>query len=345
MASNAGNDEIILLFSARGYNRGLRSAGFRPRPSLGDERVFEAPLERHPKNPILTPEMMPFRCYTVMNSGATLFNGKVLLLLRVEYCDRTTHFHVALSGDGVSFTVSTEEIRYPLTKTEEFAGAAHRFDMRITRLDGIYYVAHAAWLPDGLGCCAGIASTEDFVDFKPVSYLSEPSNRNAVLFPEKLGGMYARIDRPQDVDGKGGMWVSYSPDLVFWGKSMPILLPRNAWRQNKCGAGGIPIKTEAGWLLVYHATANTCSTENYYLGAMLLDLDEPHKILHAPSDFILAAEKDYECVGQTPNVVFTNGIVEMGGGALNVYYGGADTRMCLAQTTIKRLVKYCVGGR
>ena len=220
---------------------------------------YELPLVRHPENPILTPETMPFRCYTVMNSGATLYNGQVLLLLRVEYCDRTTHFHTALSDDGVHFTVNPKEIQYPLTITEEHAGAGHRFDIRITKLDDVYYVTHAVWL-DGMGSCIGIATTGDFENFQPIPYLSEPSNRNAVLFPEKINGMYVRIDRPQDMDGTGGMWVSHSPDLIFWGKSLPINLPKTQWYRNKCGAGGIPIKTGEGWLLIYHATANTCST-------------------------------------------------------------------------------------
>ena len=314
------------------------------------KKTSRAPLTRHPMNPIISPETMPFRCYTVMNSGAVMFDGKVLLLLRVEYCDRSTHFHVATSKDGVNFTVCEQEINYPLCLTEEHVGPAHRFDMRITPMDGLFYVTHAAWLPGGFGCCAGIATTTDFVNFKPLPYLSEPSNRNAVIFPEKINGLYARVDRPQDVDGKGAMWVSYSPDLTFWGKSMPIDLRAAAasnlgWYTLKCGAAGIPIKTDKGWLLIYHATASTCSTENYYLGAMMLDYNEPHKVLAAPTEFILAAEKDYECMGQTPNVVFSNGAVEMPDGKLNIYYGAADTRMCLAQTTVDDLVDYCFNNR
>jgi len=314
------------------------------------KKTSKAPLIRHPQNPILTPDDMPFRCYTVMNSGAVKFGDKVLLLLRVEYCDRSTHFHVATSDDGVNFTVCEEEINYPLSLTEQHIGAAHRFDMRITPWEDFFYVNHAAWMPGGFGCGSGTATTKDFVNFTPMPYLIEPSNRNVVFFPEKINGMYCRLDRPQDVDGKGGMWVSYSPDLTFWGMSMPINLKAanlggSGWYINKCGATGVPIKTDKGWLVIYHATASTCSTENYYLGAMMLDLKEPHKILAAPTEFILAAEKDYECIGQTPNVVFSGGAVEMPDGTLNVYYGGADTRMCVATTTVDELVDYCFNNR
>lgn len=302
---------------------------------------IELPLVRHPQNPIITPKDMPFRCYTVMNAGATIFKGKVLLLLRVEDCERQTDFYVATSEDGVNFEINDKPIHLPLTEQEKRYGAAHRFDMRITQIEGEYYVCHAAWLGK-YGSCIGMAKTEDFVDFEPVPYLSEPSNRNAVLFPEKINGMFARLDRPQNTDGSGHTWISYSPDLIFWGKSMPLNLPYTSWNRDKNGAGTIPIKTKHGWLEVFHSTCDTVSTMNYHLGVVLLDLNDPSKIIACPEAFILAAEESYECVGQTPNVVFTSGAVVMPNGTYNVYYGGADTRMCLAQTTVDKLVQYCL---
>jgi len=302
------------------------------------------PLIRHPENPIITPDDMPFRCYTVMNAGATWFDDGVLLLLRVEDCERRTLFYTAKSKDGVHFTISDKPIEYPLSKTEKETSAAHRFDMRITKIEDTYYVCHAAWLGKW-GSCIGMATTEDFVTFQPFDYLSLPSNRNAVLFPEKINGLYARMERPQNIDGKGEMWINFSPDLVFWGKAMPIKVPDTPWNSGHNGAGAIPIKTDKGWLEIYHATAPTCSSVNYYLGVMLLDLDDPSKVIVAPRDFILAAEKEYECMGQTPNVVFTSGAVVMPDGTLNVYYGGADTRMCLAQTTVDDLLEYCLHNK
>ena len=122
-------------------------------------------------------------------------------------------------------------------------------------------------------------------------------------------------------------------------------MPGTAWSTRKSGAGCIPIRTEAGWLEIYHATAMTASTENYYLGAMLLDLKDPSKVIAFPDRMILGAERDYECIGQVPNVVFTGGAVEMPDGTLNVYYGGADTRVCLAQTTVQRVVDFCLKSK
>lgn len=303
----------------------------------------KSPLRRYEGNPILTPDDMPFRCYTVFNAGAIMFKDKVLLLLRVENCERETDFYVATSDDGIHFEVTPEPIDYPLSEQEKRWGKAHRFDMRITLLEGTYYVCHAALLHK-LGCCIGMATTEDFVHFEPLPYPSEPSNRNAVLFPERINGMYARLDRPHNPGGSGQLWISYSQDLEFWGRSMPLNMPVTSWSSVKSGAGAVPIKTDHGWLEIYHGAAKTCSSQNYHLGAMLLDLKDPSKVIAAPKAFILAAEKDYECTGQTPNVVFTCGAVEMPDGTLNVYYGGADTRMCLAMTTVSELVDYCLNA-
>jgi len=207
-------------------------------------------------------------------------------------------------------------------------------------MDGKYYVFHAAWIK--YGCGIGLAETTDFVNFTPIGNVSECWNRNAVLFPEKINGLYARLDRPYQSE-RGGMWMSYSPDLEFWGRSMPLNMPSPYWMSGiKNGAGIIPIKTKHGWLEIYHTVSHNINTYTYYLGVMLLDLNDPSKVLYAPREFILAPEELYERVGQTPNVVFTSGAVEMPDGTLNVYYGGADTCMCLATTTVDELVEYCL---
>lgn len=297
-------------------------------------------LQRHPENPIIPPGMMPVPCSSVFNCGATLFEGKVLLLLRVEDMARENNFYVATSEDGVHFDIQSEPINYPLRDTEARL-LENRFDMRITRLDGWYYVTHASWL-SGYGSCIGIARTRDFKRFEPFGELSVPSNRNVALFPEKIGGRFVRLERPQNIDGTGRIWVSYSPDLLYWGQSRPLDLPVTPWGREKTGAGAVPIKTSAGWLCIYHATSKNCATENYYLGAALLDLDCPERIVAAPREFILQAETSYECMGQVPNVVFTNGAVVMPDNTINIYYGGADTRICLVQVQQDELVGFCL---
>jgi beta-1,4-mannooligosaccharide/beta-1,4-mannosyl-N-acetylglucosamine phosphorylase len=299
-----------------------------------------SPLVRHAANPIIAPADMPCECSAVFNAGVTRFRDEVLLLLRVEDYAREVHFHVATSRDGVAFDINPTPVDYPQSREiEALYGNSLYFDMRITPLDGAFYVCHAVWVT-GLGCMVGMARTDDFVRFAPLPYTSVPFNRNAVLFPEKINGLYARLERPQDINGGGSMWVSYSPDLEFWGRSMPIKVPTTVWNWRKYGAGTMPIRTPEGWLLIYHATAITASTENYYLGALLVDLEQPHKVLAHSKKFVLQPEQLYECVGQVPNVVFTCGAAEMPDGTLNVYYAGADTCMCLAQTTVADLVAF-----
>jgi len=298
-----------------------------------------SPLVRHLANPIITPADMPVECSAVFNCGAVKFEGDVLLLLRVEDAERQTRFHTARSRDGVHFDVCPEPIDYPLREIERRLGS-HRFDMRITPLEGTYYICHALWIKPG--CVIAMARTDDFRTFTPLEAISPPSNRNAVLFPEKIDGLYTRLERPQNIDGSGQIWISRSPDLKYWGDFAPLAMPDPSWTSRKTGPGAIPIKTNAGWLVIYHATTITASTENYYLGALLLDLADPAKVIAAPRKFILSPEEIYECVGQVPNVVFSGGAVEMEGGTLNIYYGGADTRICLATTTIDRLVQFCL---
>jgi len=302
---------------------------------------MSALLERHPDNPIITPKDLPFEAYSVFNAGAVRHQGNYLLLLRIELRTRLTVFHVATSPDGIHFKVNPTPIDYPLSAVERGCSRINRFDMRITPLDGTYYICHAVWL-EPWGSCIGIAQTDDFVRFRQIS-LSVPSNRNAVLFPEKIGGRYVRLERPQNIDGAGTMWVSESPDLVYWGNPRPVMLPYSEWGNRKNGASCVPIKTRQGWLEIYHATCLTASTENYQLGVCLLDLEDPSKVVAAPQEFILAAEEPYECIGQVPNVVFTGGACLADDGKLNIYYGGADTRLCLAQTTVDKLVDFCLG--
>jgi len=315
----------------------------RLQPPFAERRPLQrkpfSPLERHFANPIISPQDMPVECSAVFNCGAVRFEGDVLLLLRVEDYERKTEFYTARSADGVHFDVCPDPICYPLRDIERIYGS-HRFDMRITPIEGTFYVCHALYTK--LGCVIAMARTFDFRNYEPLEPISLPSNRNAVLFPEKIGGLYVRLERPQNIDGSGQIWVCRSPDLRYWGDVAPLAMPDPSWTGRKTGAGAVPIRTDGGWLIIYHATTMTASTENYYLGAMLLDLEDPSKVIAAPRRFILGAEELYECVGQVPNVVFTGGAVEMDDGTLNVYYGGADTRICLATTTVNQLVEFCL---
>lgn len=298
------------------------------------------PLVRYEKNPIITPDDMPFPCAAVFNSGAVMFNGKITLLLRVRDLIAENKVHIATSDNGYNFSVNPDPINYPLRDIEKKYGV-NRFDIRITPIDDTFYVCHAAWLY-GFGCTIAMAKTDDLVNFEPLPHLSLPTNRNAVLFPEKINGKYARLERPQDIDGSGKIWIGYSENLTHWGEYEPIPVPDAPWHNRKTGAGAIPIKTNEGWLIIYHGTSMIPSSENYFLGAMLLDSENPSEVIAAPREYILAPEKDYEYMGLVPNVVFTAGAVEADDGRLLIYYGGADTRMCVAVSSIEKLTQFCL---
>ncbi|EIQ00580.1 putative glycosylase [Opitutaceae bacterium TAV1] len=334
--------ELIHPQSGKHAQASLSRRDSHPEPQPQLPAYFQGVLRRHQSNPIITPGAMPVPCSAVFNCGAVWHDGRALLLLRAEDMARDNAFYVATSEDGIRFDIEREPIHYPLRDTEK-RWLHNRFDMRITPMpdESVYYVTHASWL-GGYGSCIGISKTTDFRDFEAVGELSVPSNRNAALFPQKIRGRYARLERPQDIDGGGRIWVSYSPDLIHWGEARPVVLPDAPWARCKTGAGAIPIRTEHGWLCIYHATSKNCATENYYLGVMLLDLERPDRVVAAPRQFILQPETPYECMGQVPNVVFTNGAVVMPDGTLNIYYGGADTRVCLAQTRLADMVEFCL---
>jgi len=293
-----------------------------------------SPLRRHPANPILTYADMPVESWAVFNAGATRFGDKVLLILRVEDYERHSHFHVATSVDGIHFEVNPEEIDYPLRDIERELGST-RFDMRITSLDNTFYCYHCVWL-HGVGSTIALARTEDFVHFEAIGGTSTTANRNAVLFPEKIGGRYCRFERPEA--SKNTIWVSYSPDLVHWGDSKPMLFPETAWNFEKIGASTIPVRTEHGWLEIYHGVASPPDFSNYFLGVALLDFEDPTRIIATPRKFILAPQMEYEGRGQYPNVIFTSGAALTDDGRYLVYYGAADTVMCMAEANLDDLI-------
>lgn len=297
-----------------------------------------SPLKRSDKNPVISPSDMPMECSAVFNPGAVRFGDEVLMVLRVEDYARINHFHTARSKDGVNFSVDPAELVIDLSDVEKQWGAM-RFDMRITPVDDTYLCYYCCWLR-GYGSTVALAKTNDFKNFESVHGPTVPTNRNAVLFPEKIGGRYCRFERPEG--GRSSIWLSYSPDLVHWGDAHPVDVPVNMWSHGKIGGGAIPIRTDKGWLVIYHAVANPPPAGNYFLGAMLLDAENPTTIVACPKKFILAPREPYELAGQVPNVVFSGGAVQMDDGTLNVYYGAADTCVCVAQTTVDDLLSFCL---
>jgi len=320
-----------------GSNRSLDSSSSPLSPG-------EPLLHRHPQGPILRGSDFPAeaRIQRVFNSGVIKDGKRYIMACRVEDRALRNHIWIAESEDGVLFTPRPRPIQLP---HDQPAFAKYTsgmvYDPRITKIEDTFYLMHAAHSEHG--CRLSLLSTKDFTDFTWLGFVSETDNRNGVLFPEKIGGLYARLDRPNTGGNFGDIWISYSPDLIFWGKSECVL--RNSevrWAWSKIGPGAVPIKTKKGWLNIFHGVRTQCAQHYVYgLGVALHDLRDPAKIIARSEEAILEPELDYELIGQTPSVVFTSGAVCEEDGSVKVYYGGADTVQCLATTTIEKLLYAC----
>ena len=239
-------------------------------------------VDRHPDNPILTGAAFPeeYGILRVFNSGVAQWGDRTIMACRAEDRALRNWIWIAESADGVHFVPRPRPVAMP-DHDPEYAeySAGMIYDPRITRLDDTFYLVHAAH--SGHGCRLSLLETEDFEAFRWRGFISETDNRNGVLFPERIGGAYARLDRPNTGGSFGDMWISYSPDLIHWGRSSCVL--RNSqvrWAWTKVGPGAVPIRTDEGWLTIFHGVRTQCQSHCVYqLGVCLLDLDNPAKLV------------------------------------------------------------------
>lgn len=300
-------------------------------------------LQRCSKNPVLTAEHFPRPVNSVFNAGAVKYDGQYLLLARVEDLSGASYLWVARSQDGVNFAPDPEPALFP-AKEEPFC-LVENFsieDARITPLDGAFYITYVGF--SSFDCTTILARTHDFKIFERVSILSLPENKDVVLFPEKISGRYARLDRPMtQTSQRGDMWISFSPDLTYWGDPRPVMTPRyQKWDSLKVGSGAPPIKTPQGWLVVYHGVKQTSSGSLYRLGAVLLDYEQPWRVIGRSNQAILSPFAREDFMGNVGNVVFTCGAVLEEAGELKVYYGAADQVICLATAQVADVVALCL---
>jgi predicted GH43/DUF377 family glycosyl hydrolase len=300
---------------------------------------------RYKGNPILTGKDFPPEADIkyVFNSGIVKYKGTYVMVCRTENSALFDRFWIAESKDGYHFKPRPAPIPMPHDDPEfkEYAGSMY-YDPRTTQIGDTYYIVHAAH--SGHTCRLSLVKTEDFKKFQWMGFISETDNRNGVLFPEKINGLYASLDRPNTGGGQGHIWISYSPDLIFWGKSKCVMRHWEGirWAWAKIGPGAVPIKTPEGWLNIFHGVRTQCAQHYVYqLGVCLLDLKDPSKVKATAEDAILIPEEQYELVGQTPSVVFTAGAIVEDDGEVKIYYGGADSVQCVATTTIQRLIDAC----
>ncbi|PAF32557.1 glycoside hydrolase family 130 protein [Paenibacillus sp. 7516] len=317
-------------------------------------------IQRYPDNPVLDASRVPYPTALVFNAGVTKFNGTYVMVFRNDYGSteqktlephHTTDLGVAFSTDGIHWEVRPKPC-FKLYDQE----IIRAYDPRLTVLDGRCYMCFAVDTKHGIR--GGVAVTDDFENFEILS-LSTPDLRNMVLFPEKIGGNYVRLERPFTVYSRGGMdrfdmWISESPDLKYWGNSDLLLAVEDvAFANDKIGPAAPPIKTKHGWLTTFHAVDidpargkngwESSWKKRYTAGLMLLDLNNPKKIIGRAKEPLMAPEVSYEIEGGfRNNVIFPGGMILESDGEVKIYYGSADTVECLATAHIDDLIKLCL---
>ena len=297
------------------------------------------PFERYQDNPILTADDIPYECNAVFNAAACRFGDRYVLLLRVEGLDGHSHLTLAFSDDGYNFRVNGQPWVTP--SDDPYYKPFERYgveDPRITQIGEEYFITYTAYGPHGPRVAIG--KTVDFESFERIALATEVDNKDAVLFPEKINGDYVMLDRPGGMGGQAGsIWITYSPDLVHWGRAKVIMGPSAGWSNSKLGASTPPIKTNQGWLVIYHGVRVTGSGRLYRVGAALLDLENPQKLIGYTPHFIFGPEEVYERTGDVPNVVFPCGHVVEPDGTLKMYYGAADTCIGVAEAAVEKIVQ------
>ncbi|MHC4161925.1 MAG: glycoside hydrolase family 130 protein [Planctomycetota bacterium] len=299
-------------------------------------------IERYRNNPILTPDDVPYPVATVHNAGVTRHDGRYVMLFRSHLHNGRSILGLAESGDGFRFTPRPEPFLVPaldgvFAEYEEYGVE----DARICTLEGEHLITYSAYSRHGVRIA--LARTRDFETVERVALISQADMRNVVIFPARFGGRYARLDRPHSEISPWSIWVSYSLDLVHWGDARVVMRPTTYhWDEMKIGPGATPLRTDRGWLHIYHGAFETMDGAVYRLGVALHDLEDPGRVLGVADSWILQPEDPWELTGYVHNVVFTCGAVAEDDGTVKLYWGGADKVMCAGTARLDDLVDLCL---
>lgn len=316
-----------------------------------------AVVTRCPENPVVTAGDVPYEAALVFNAGVVNYQGHYVMMFRNDFdCrDDSPHPHrtnlgLAFSDDGIHWEVQPKPC-FDL-RTEEIRRG---YDPRLTVIDGRCYVCFAVDTQHGVR--GGVAVTKDFDKFEILS-MTVPDNRNMVLFPEKVQDGFMRLERPFPVYGRGGqdrfdIWCSTSPDLVYWGHSEMVLgVEHVPFANDKIGPAAPPVKTDRGWLTTFHSVDIDPNRgkngwedrwqKRYCAGIMLLDLEDPSRVIGMSKLPLIAPEAEYEVAGGfRNNVIFPGGMILEDSGEVKIYYGAADTVECLATADVGDLLNLC----
>jgi predicted GH43/DUF377 family glycosyl hydrolase len=336
-------------------------------------------ITRCPKNPIVWPGKWDWRMSNVYNPAVIYEDGRFTMYERTAGSLRPHHCYVGAleSEDGVHFRhLSNRPVLTPEMVGSKYGSVQ---DPRVVKIENTYYMTFAfrrfTWsvYPTGLGAPeasqtqfpgfdpskeknqtrSGIAVSKDRVHWEFLTWAtpSDIDDRDVILFPEKIGGRFALLRRPIGFVDTGtghgeehpSIRISYSTDLEAWTEPEIVIRPEFKWEDNRIGGSAPPVRTDRGWLVLYHGVENTNPATRrviYRLGAMVLDLDDPRRVIARAPDFIMEPEAYYEKFGLfIPNVIFPTGNV-VKDGLLWIYYGCCDTAICLATVPLDDLVDH-----
>lgn len=305
------------------------------RPAQSQEIVW-----RYSKNPVIGRNPVAGMARIFNSAVAPWKEGGFVGVFRAENVSGIPHLYTGFSTDALNWKFSETKIKITDENNADVT-PGYAYDPRLVLIDDTYYII---WCTDFHGPSVGIAYTKDFKTFTSKGNGFLPFNRNGVLFPRKINGNFYLLSRPSDSGHTpfGDIFISESPDLLHWGNHKWVMGKAPQWWQAvKIGAGCAPIETEEGWLLFYHGVTSTCSGFVYSMGAALLDLENPSKVIHRCENFILTPEKEYEERGFVPNVVFPcAALADKDTNRIAIYYGAADTYTALCFTKADLVIEY-----
>ncbi|RKD30832.1 glycoside hydrolase family 130 protein [Lacrimispora algidixylanolytica] len=298
-----------------------------------------APIWRYTENPIIGRNPMN-HVARIFNSAVIPYEDGFIGVFRGEQNNGIPYIYLGESKDGIKWEFEQEKIRFVDEEGNEFM-PRYAYDPRLVKVEDTYYII---WCQDFYGAAIGMAKTQDFKTFVRLENPFLPFNRNAVLFPRKINGNFMMLSRPSDSGHTpfGDIFLSESPDLVYWGKHRHVMGKGSAWWESlKIGGGAAPIETDEGWLLFYHGVSGTCNGYVYSIGGAILDLDNPSIVKYRCENFLLTPEAWYEERGFVPNVCFPCAtICDPNDGRIAIYYGAADSYVALAFTRAEEIMDY-----
>lgn len=299
-------------------------------------------FERSAANPILTATDWPYPVNVVFNPAAALVDGETVLLARVEELTGVSHLTVARSANGIDgWSIGAEPLLAPEPGVESELWGFE--DPRV-----VWVPELACWVITctayGLaGPAVYLATTKDFRSVERYGIVQHPEDKNAALLPERVRGEWILFHRPMTAFGgsRGEILLSRSPNLRTWSAPEQVLKPRRGawWDSLRIGIGPPPLRTDRGWLVIYHGVKQTVSGAIYRVGLALVDLDEPTHVLGRASEWVFGPDAPYEREGDVPNAVFPCGLIhDADSGEVRLYYGAADTSICLATAHLDELL-------